>query len=107
MPITELHLLEWQIQLLLSLERLAVGTKWTPASWFQWIDQQTRWLPMPCLTPPQKLSLHRSLISRLTYRWTKAGIVQVNQQEIKYIQRPYWYADEQEKKRHLRTWCWD
>lgn len=106
-PITELHLLEWQIQLLLSLERLAVGTKWTPASWFQWIDQQTRWLPMPCLTPPQKLSLHRSLISRLTYRWTKAGIVQVNQQEIKYIQRPYWYADEQEKKRHLRTWCWD
>ncbi|KRM02874.1 hypothetical protein LG045_06720 [Limosilactobacillus gastricus] len=106
-PLTSDHLLEWQLKVLLQLERLPLKSQWTPEQWFQWVEQQTNWLPMPCLRVKQQQILHQRLINRLTQRWSLAEVLKVTKQGIIFWQLPKWYGSEQEKKRHLSSWRWD
>lgn len=101
-PLTFERPVRWRLMILLALEQLPLGKSWPPLGWQAWLATQTKWLPLPALTPVQRQALRMHHLNELTADLLQAGIITIREEEYRYVRLPQWFDDFDQKLAFVR-----
>ncbi|HJA72656.1 MAG TPA: competence protein CoiA [Candidatus Limosilactobacillus faecipullorum] len=101
-PLLTEPLFYWHLRQLLLLEQFRLGRVWQLQEWLRWVNFNSSWLPLPCLTNQQRQLVHQQLIWAWTRQLLSAKILKLDQRRLIYWHLPNWFSNYEAKLRAMK-----